>query len=97
MPSGRPTLPETIPQLGADAAEAVERFRQVVARFQAHEGPFYPSPVFGAMERETLTQLQLVHCSHHLGFFVAKGDSSLPGEKADVPTRCQSNHRESIA
>jgi hypothetical protein len=68
MPDNRPTLRETVPPLGGDEAAAVERLRQVAARFRNHRGPIHPSPVFGAMDHETVTQLQLVHCAHHLGF-----------------------------
>jgi hypothetical protein len=72
MSAGGPTMPETVPQPGGDEAAAVERFEHVGARFQAHEGPFHRSPLFGDMDRETLTRLQLSHCSHHLSFLVPK-------------------------
>jgi hypothetical protein len=72
MPASRQTIPETIPDPGGDEAAAVERFRQIVGRFQTHQGPLNPSPLFGEMDYETLTQLNLIHCSHHLGFLIPK-------------------------
>jgi hypothetical protein len=70
MPRGAPTLRETIPPLGGDEAAAVDRLRQIIARFQGHTGPLYPSPIFGEMDCPTWTRLQLIHCAHHLGFLV---------------------------
>jgi hypothetical protein len=72
MPSGRPTLRETVSAPGGDEAAAVEQLRQVVARFQAHAGPFHPSPLFGDLEREEWAQLQLIHCAHHLSFLIPR-------------------------
>ncbi len=75
MPSDGHTMPETVPQPGGDETASVERFRQIAARFRAHHGQFHPSPLFGKMDRETLTQLQLIHCSHHLSFLIPKESS----------------------
>jgi hypothetical protein len=72
MPGGGPTLPETVPAAGGDDAAAVKELLQVIARFRAHEGPFHPSPLFGELGAEDCTQLQLIHCSHHLSFLVPK-------------------------
>jgi hypothetical protein len=72
MPSGWRTLRETVSAPGGDEAGAVERLRQVVARFQAHAGRFHPSPLFGGLEREAWTQIQLIHCAHHLSFLIPK-------------------------
>jgi hypothetical protein len=72
MSSGGPTIPDTIPPSGGNSKEAVERLRQSASRFQAHAGPIHPSPLFGEMSREELTQLQLIHCAHHLSFLVPK-------------------------
>ncbi|MDR3619845.1 MAG: DUF1569 domain-containing protein [Paludisphaera borealis] len=68
MPGGAPTIPVTVHQSGGNAAEAVERLRTAISRFQAHSGKFYPSPIFGHLDRETISQLQLIHCAHHLSF-----------------------------
>jgi hypothetical protein len=72
MPGGGPTLPETVPSSGGNEAEAVEDLRRIIARFRAHDGPFYPSPLFGQLGAEDCTQLQLIHCAHHLSHLVPK-------------------------
>jgi hypothetical protein len=74
MPAGLPTLRETVPARGGDAKAAVERLCAVVLRFCSHEGELHPSPVFGEMDRETLAQLQLLHCSHHLSFLIPEAE-----------------------
>ena len=70
MPAGRPTLRETVPATSGEEKAAVEELRQTIARFRAHTGPIHTSPGFGDMDRETCTQLQLIHCGHHLSFLV---------------------------
>jgi hypothetical protein len=72
MRGGGPTLPETVPSAGGDQAAAVENLRRLIARFRAHDGPFYPSPLFGQLGREDCTQLQLIHCAHHLSHLIPK-------------------------
>lgn len=75
MPSGAPTTPETVHAPGGDEDEAVNRLCATIARFQAHPGPFHPSPIFGGLDRETWARLQLIHCAHHLSFLIpATGD-----------------------
>ena len=73
MRSGGPTMPETVPAAGSDEAAAVAKLRAAVERFRDHSGPYHPSPLYGALDRETATRLQLVHCAHHLSFLVPKG------------------------
>lgn len=72
MKHGNPTLPGTVYAPGGDEAEAVDRFHQTVARFQSHAGPLHPSPVFGDLDYDTVRQLQLIHCAHHLGFLIPR-------------------------
>jgi hypothetical protein len=72
MPAGGPTLQETVPPAGGDEAAAVDHLRETVARFQTHAGPLHPSPLFGDLDRETATRMQLLHCAHHLGFLVPR-------------------------
>jgi hypothetical protein len=72
MPAGWRTLSETVPPSGGNEAAAVERLRQVIGRFQAHAGPYQPSPLFGQLDRETWRELQLIHCAHHLSFLTPK-------------------------
>ena len=72
--AGSPTLPATVPSPGGDEAEAVERLRRAVERFEAHQGPYRPSSLFGDLDRETCRRLQLVHCAHHLGYLLPGAD-----------------------
>ncbi len=72
MPSGKPTMPQTVAEPGGDAAAAVAKLKEVAERFQAHAGPIHPSPLFGAMTKDEALQLQLKHCEHHLSFLVPK-------------------------
>jgi len=72
MRAGNPTFRDTIPSPGGDEAVAIEQLREVVRRFKSHEGKFQPSPLFGELDREAMTRLQLVHCAHHLSFLVRK-------------------------
>jgi hypothetical protein len=73
MRAGGPTMPVTVSGPGGDATAAVAKLKETAARFQAHTGPIHPSPLFGAMDKDTATRLQLVHCAHHLSFLVPKG------------------------
>jgi hypothetical protein len=70
--AGGRTMPQTVPPPGGDAAAAVARLKDVVARWKAHAGEVYPSPLFGAMTKDTALQLQLKHAAHHLSFLVPK-------------------------
>ena len=72
MPSGNPTLRETVPSPGGDATAAIDELRRVVTRFQNHTGPFHPSPLVGEIDTETWRQLQLIHCAHHLSFLIPR-------------------------
>lgn len=72
MPAGKPTLRETVSVSAGDDREAVARFRESVARFKSHTGPLDPSPLFGELDRESATRLQLIHCALHLGFLIPK-------------------------
>jgi hypothetical protein len=72
MPSGWKTLPSTVHPPSDDEAAAVERLRHVVARFKTHTAPLHPSPLYGDMNREEWTQLQLIHAAHHLSFLIPK-------------------------
>ncbi|WP_165075902.1 DUF1569 domain-containing protein [Paludisphaera rhizosphaerae] len=70
MPGGAPTMPATVPSPGGDEAEALARFRRAVERFQAHEGDYLPSPLFGQASREDANRMQIIHCAHHLGYLI---------------------------
>ena len=72
MGRGVPTMPETVYSVGRSPEKAIERLARSLERLRISEEPIYPSPVFGAMTKEELSRLQLVHCSHHLGFLKPK-------------------------
>ena len=71
MPTGGP-MPISIPVTTVDDVKAVDAFKQTMVRFRDHTGPIHPSPLFGPLTREQVSQLQLVHCAHHLSFLVPK-------------------------
>jgi hypothetical protein len=72
MKAGIPTPQKPPPPVGGDEAAAVARFRQVVERFQAHQGELRPSPFFGHLTPQQWRDLHLIHCAHHLGFLAPK-------------------------
>lgn len=72
MPDNNPTLRETIPASGGDEAAAVRRLREVSERLRDHPGPFYPSPLFGELDHESLVTLNVIHATHHLNFLAPK-------------------------
>jgi hypothetical protein len=72
MPSGKPTMTESVPPPGGDPAAAVGTLKSAAERWKTHTGDFIPSPLFGKMTREEALKLQLVHGAHHLSFLVPK-------------------------
>ena len=70
MPAGAPTLPASIPAPGGDESAAVDRLRRAVERFRSHSGEYVPSPLFGRVSRDEANRMQLIHCAHHLGYFI---------------------------
>ena len=72
MPSGKPTIPQSIAPPGGEVNVAIAKLKETVARFQEHAGPLHPSPLFGALDKEAAMKLQLVHCAHHLSFLVPR-------------------------
>jgi hypothetical protein len=72
MPPGKPTMTESVPAPGGNAQEAVANFQHAANRFDEHQGPIQPSPLFGAMDKATALRIQLVHCAHHLSFLVPR-------------------------
>ena len=71
--TGGRTMPQTVPPAGGDAAAAVAKLKDAVAKWKAHTGEVHPSPLFGAMTKDTALRLQLKHAAHHLSFLVPKG------------------------
>lgn len=70
MPSGKPTIPQTVALPGGDATAAVAKLKETAERFTAFGGAIHPSPLFGAMTKDEALQLQLKHCEHHLSFLI---------------------------
>ena len=73
LPANAPTAPHTVHAAGeASDTAAVEKLAQTIQRFQAHTGPYHPSPLFGPLDHDTALQLQIVHCAHHLSFLIPR-------------------------
>lgn len=49
-------------------ADAVERYKQTISRFEAAPPFRCRHPYLGMMDREQWRQFHLIHTSHHLGF-----------------------------
>jgi hypothetical protein len=69
---GTPTIPGTAFPPGGDPGKAVARLKAAAGRFEAHDGPVRPSPLFGATTKEEARRLQLEHCDHHLSFLIPR-------------------------
>lgn len=65
---GVPAPQENIAPPNSAEAAAVERFCQVVRRFEAQQGDDHASPLFGYLTRGPWRELHLIHGAHHLGF-----------------------------
>jgi hypothetical protein len=72
LPTGQPTLTQSLTAPGGDPTAAVAKLKESVARFRAYTGPYQPSPLLGVLDAETGLKVQLVHCAHHLSFLVPK-------------------------
>lgn len=66
------TVPETVPPPGGDPAAAVAKLRDSVIRYATFDGDRHPSPLFGHLDKDTATRVQLRHCEHHLSFLVPR-------------------------
>jgi len=73
MPAGKPTVPASVPPAGGDPGAAVAALRAVAERFTAYTGELHPSPLFGRLDKNEATKLQLAHTAHHLSFLVPRG------------------------
>ena len=61
-----------VPEIVVARQEPMHVLRSAIERFKTHSGDVHPSPLFGAMTKETALQLQLKHAAHHLSFLVPK-------------------------
>jgi len=66
------TIPKPLVPTAPSSEDQVQatRLKGLLVRFKAHQGMLHPSPIFGTLTRERWEQLQIVHCSHHLGFLI---------------------------
>lgn len=72
FPAQARTVPETVPLPGGDPAAAVAKLRDAVVRYATFDGERHPSPLFGKLDQETATRVQLLHAAHHLSFLVPR-------------------------
>jgi hypothetical protein len=72
MKEGISTPQRPLPAAGGDEPAAMARFKQVIERFQAHQGELQPSPFFGHLTPQQWRDLHLIHCAHHLGFLAPR-------------------------
>ena len=71
MKEGLQTLPETVPVADAKSdQDAANALASTINRLKTHNGTWHSSPLFGAMDRETVVQLTLVHAAHHFSFLI---------------------------
>lgn len=70
MPVGVKVPASFLPPPEVDETPEVAAFCELLRRFDAHRGPLQPSPLFGAMSKETWLDLHLIHAAHHLSFLV---------------------------
>jgi hypothetical protein len=57
-------------QVSDDAG--LQKLREVIERMQTWRGALHPSPLFGPLDRELWTKVNLLHCEHQLGFLTLK-------------------------
>lgn len=71
MKEGSPTMPASVlePDFNTDE-EAGIQLAETIDRINSHSGNWHASPLFGTMDKETVTQLTLVHAAHHLSFLI---------------------------
>jgi hypothetical protein len=76
MKAGITTPQKPLPAPGGDESAAIERYRQVVERLQAHQGELHASPFFGYLTPQQWRELHLIHASHHVGFLRPKSGAA---------------------
>ncbi len=75
---GVPTLGFTISSASSEEdAKSFDELKQSVAEFVNFKGNYFPSPLFGNMDKDKWHRLQLRHFEHHLSFLIpSDGDST---------------------
>jgi hypothetical protein len=73
LPQGVQAPPVANPP--ADAQEsAIESFIATLERWKSYRGEFAPHRIFGKISDDEMRQLAMIHCAHHLSFFVPTGE-----------------------
>lgn len=70
IPSGVTLDPKLNPPANCNFETALGELERAMARYQAHQGPLKPHPIFGRLNRKDWDRLHCFHCAHHLGFIV---------------------------
>ncbi len=66
---GMPTAPQSVVTAEEMSdQQGIEKLQSAIDRLRSFDGEFYPSPLFGPTDRETLTRVSLLHAEHHLGY-----------------------------
>ena len=68
IPSGYTVDPALTPPDDAGLDGAITGLREALARYQQHDGPLSPHPLFGKLSRAMWNRMQCFHCAHHLRF-----------------------------
>ncbi len=46
--------------------DAIHAITKAIDRYQKHQGPLHPHPLFGNLSRENWDRIHRIHCAHHL-------------------------------
>lgn len=68
IPPGYTVDPALTPPDEVRLDEASTGLREAIARYQRHDGPLAPHPLFGELSRAMWDRMQCFHCAHHLRF-----------------------------
>lgn len=72
MRPGIPTIPQSVPPGGEDAAKAVAGLKDMIDRWKAYTGRLHPSPLIGSMPKDEWVRGHLIHAAHHLSYLVPR-------------------------
>jgi hypothetical protein len=77
LSTGRMATGVQAPQIAtppADASDAhIEALIATLERFKLFTGEFAPHRIFGKLSNDDMRRLAMIHCAHHLSFFVPTG------------------------
>lgn len=72
MRPNQPTIALSVHNDVGDESRSIARLKAAMSRLESHTGFIHPSPLFGALTKDELLELQLAHCAHHLRFLEPK-------------------------